>query len=349
MIFASTRWPRVHTRGYSASKQSSRGGNAVASDETPGFGGVGTSVDGHAFTRAATPKANDVAAAVTAWHLLALTMIAVALMAATPRAGNAESAQVSVGKSAALPTAPDDAAWSSAPVGRVPLVLQDMVEPRLLVASTPEVRVRALSDGAKIAFLLEWDDATADDVTMPAQFPDACAVQLPSTTSADVPAPQMGEPGRPVEISYWRASWQAMADGRADDVQAVHARSTVDHYPFEAEPLKKDPTAQQEMAKRYAPARNVGNTMAGPRSQPVEDLIAEGPGSLSPAPKSQSTGTGKRSAKGWSVMLARPLPAGFAPGTRTQVAFAVWDGSHTEVGARKMRSAWLPLSWGASK
>jgi hypothetical protein len=44
------------------------------------------------------------------------------------------------------------------------------------------------------------------------------------------------------------------------------------------------------MAARYAPARAVGNEMAGPRERPVEDLIAEGPGTLSPAASQNSTG-----------------------------------------------------------
>ena len=29
--------------------------------------------------------------------------------------------------------------------------------------------------------------------------------------------------------------------------------------------------------------------------------------------------------------------------TPTQIAFAVWEGSQQEVGARKMRSVWVPL------
>ena len=47
-----------------------------------------------------------------------------------------------------------------------------------------------------------------------AQFPDACAVQLPAKLEPTVPAPQMGEAGKTVEITYWRAAWQAVVDGR---------------------------------------------------------------------------------------------------------------------------------------
>jgi DMSO reductase family type II enzyme heme b subunit len=256
----------------------------------------------------------------------------------------AADAQVSVSHGATLPAAPTDAAWSAIAATRVPLIPQDMVEPRQLQATTPEVSVRALSDGTHIAFLLEWADVTLDDMAKPAQFTDACAVQLPGAAAADVPAPQMGEPGRQVEITYWRAAWQATIDGRPDTVAALYPGASIDHYPFEAAPLQKDPAAQQEMAKRYAPARAAGNEMAGPRQSAVEDLIAEGPGTLSPAAKQQSSGAGKRTATGWTVMLVRPLPASMAGGKRSQVAFAVWDGAHGEVGARKMRSVWVPIA-----
>ena len=243
-----------------------------------------------------------------------------------------------------LPSGPTDPAWNELPVHVAPLLLQDMVEPRQLAPTTREVRVRAASDGVKVAFRLEWTDATRDDRPGPARFADACAVQVPAKVERDVPAPQMGEAGRAVEISFWRASWQAVVDGRGDSIRDLYPNASVDHYPFEAASLEKDPQAKGEMALRYAPARALGNAMAGPRRNPVEDLIAEGPGSLSPARATQSSGKGERTPSGWSVVIARPIPAGLAPGTRSQVAFAVWEGSHQEGGSRKMRTGWIPMS-----
>jgi DMSO reductase family type II enzyme heme b subunit len=98
------------------------------------------------------------------------------------------------------------------------------------------------------------------------------------------------------------------------------------------------------MAKRYAPARALGNPMAGPRQSPVQDLVATGPGTLRPAEKMVSSGTGKATPNGWAVVIARPLPAGVRSGGRSQVAFAVWQGQKREAGARKMRTGWIPLS-----
>jgi DMSO reductase family type II enzyme heme b subunit len=220
---------------------------------------------------------------------------------------------------------------------------QDMVEPRQLRVSTREVRVRALSDGVRVAFRLEWSDATRDDMPMPAAFTDACAIQLPAAISADVPAPQMGEPDRSVEITLWRASWQATVDGRGDTIQDIHPNAVPDHYPFEAASLESGSDIQRAMQQRYAPARALDNPMSGPREQPVEDLIGHGPGTLAPAATTSSTGRGKRVADGWAVVVTRRLPEGLASGKRTQVAFAIWEGGSEEVGARKMRTGWAPL------
>jgi hypothetical protein len=246
-----------------------------------------------------------------------------------------------------LPNDPADAAWRKAPEYVAKLLPQDLVEPRLLKPSTETVRVRALSNGSEVAFRLEWNAPSPSHVSRAEKFPDACAVQLPSKIEPSVPAPQMGEPGRPVEITYWRATWQATVDGRGDSIRDIYPRATVDHYPFEAASLKEGSPAQHEMALRYAPARALGNSMAGPRTTPVQDLVAEGPGTISPAPNSENSGSrgcGKRTAEGWAVVIVRRLPAGLSANTPSQVAVAVWQGAEEEAGPRKMRTGWIPLT-----
>lgn len=259
------------------------------------------------------------------------------------------SSEVTAVPHATLATDPAAAVWNTVPEFRAPLQLQDMVEPRLVRASTPEIRVRAMTDGRQVAFRLAWPDATKDDLPGTGRFSDACAVQVPAVHAADVPAPQMGEPGRPVEISYWRAFWQAMVDGRPDTIQALYPGAAIDHYPFDAPPLVPGSPDQRAMADRYAPARALDNAMAGPRATPVQDLIGEGPSTLHPAAVQRSQGTGARTADGWAVVIARPLPDGGSATTRSQVAFAVWDGAGQEAGARKMRTGWIPFVLGAGR
>jgi hypothetical protein len=213
-----------------------------------------------------------------------------------------------------------------------------------MIPSTTELRAQAISDGDRLALRLAWTDPTDDNLPGEARFTDACAVQLPQVVEPGVPNPQMGETDHPVEITYWRASWQAVIEGRGDTIQDLYPNAWVDHYPFEAASLEPGSEPQREMEMRYAPARALGNPMEGPRERAVEDLIAAGPGSLTRADSTQSEGNGQRTAEGWEVVLTRPLPQGLAPGGRSVIAFAVWDGSLDEVGSRKMRTAWIPLS-----
>lgn len=244
----------------------------------------------------------------------------------------------------AAPDSPDDPAWDRAPEHVEKLLLQDLVEPRLMTASTPDVRVRAIAGPTEVAFRLEWDDASKDDLPGNGRFVDACAVQVPQKADSNAPDPQMGQEGKGVQIVYWRADWQATVDGRGTAIEDLYPNAAVDHYPFDATSLEKGSAAQGQMAKRYAPAEVAGNLRGGPRTSPVEDLVAEGPGSLSSGGTSSARGRGVRTATGWSVVIVRPRPDGLSPTSRTQVALAVWEGASKEAGARKMRSGWVGLS-----
>jgi hypothetical protein len=268
---------------------------------------------------------------------------AVALVSSGCRKQVVRTAEVVAIGARKLPFEPADAVWDSAPEHLAKLVLQDLVEPRLMKATTGEVMVRAVTAGFEIAFRLEWADAERSDVPGPARMCDACAVQVPQVIAKEPPAPQMGEEGKTVQVTYWRADWQASVNGRGDTIRDLYPNAQVDHYPFEAKPLENDPAAKKEMALRYAPARALGNIRSGPRSSPVEDLIAAGPGTLSPGPSLGSKGKGVHGEKGWSVVISRRLPEGLAPGQRTHMAVAIWQGSERESGSRKMRSGWIPL------
>ena len=272
-----------------------------------------------------------------------LLLLAVLVSVACQKAPPTSTAEVVVASRPSLPSDPNDSAWNDVPIHVAALIPQDLVEPRLLKPSTAEVRVRAITDGTRIAIRLDWTDATKDDLPGPARFSDACAVQFPAKLAAEMPAPQMGEKGKPVEITLWRAAWQAVVDGRGDTIKDIYPSAAVDHYPFQAASLEKGSPPQREMETRYSPARALGNRMSGPRERPVEDLMAEGPGTLTTVPPASSDGRGRRTDTGWSVLITRPLPEGLTPGRRSQAAFAVWQGVDQEAGARKMRTGWIPV------
>lgn len=275
---------------------------------------------------------------------VSLPAILLAVLAAPAcRREPARTTEVVAVPASEVPLDPAASAWDDAPEHVAKLILQDLVEPRLMEPSTGEVLVRALTNGTEIAFRLQWKDPQQNDLPGPGRFVDACAIQLPAKIEPEPPAPQMGEAGRPVEVTFWRADWQATVNGRGDTIRDIYPDAAIDHYPFRAPSLEEGSAVQKEMAQRYAPARALGNRRSGPRDSAVEDMIAEGPGTLAPAPSTRSRGQGVRTRDGWSVVFSRPVPAGLAPRARTQIAFAVWEGSHNEAGARKMRTGWIPL------
>ncbi|MEE9197765.1 MAG: ethylbenzene dehydrogenase-related protein [bacterium] len=258
---------------------------------------------------------------------------------ATPEA----AAEVVAFRRVVLPTDPGDVAWRKASMHVAPLIPQNLVAPRLMEPSTKEVRVQAMTDGNRVAFRLAWADSTQDDLPGAKRFTDACAVMLPQDAKAPVPSPMMGAAGTPVEITYWSAFWQAALDGRGDTIKDIYPGAAVGHYPFEAPSLKPGSKEQKAMAMRYAPARTLGNRRVGPRERPVEDLVAGGPGTITRAGTTKSNGYGSRTEEGWAVVISRPLTKGLRPGSQSHVQFAVWNGSHGEVGSRKMWSGWIPL------
>lgn len=283
-------------------------------------------------------------------HLrICLPVLLGAVLLAGCRKAPAPTNEVVAFRVGSVPSSPADEAWKQIPEHVAKLIPQDLVEPRLMKPSTPEVRVQAVTNGSEIVFRLRWTDAENNDLPGSSRPTDACAVQIPRNIAPNPPAPQMGEAGHQVDITFWRADWQAAVNGRGDTIRDIYPNAAIDHYPFEAAPLPPGSPEQKEMATRYAPAQALGNRRVGPREAPVESLVAEGPGTLAPGPQNGAKGQGVRIKDGWAVVIGRKIPEGLAPRVRTQIAFAVWQGSQQETGARKMRTGWIPLSLGEAK
>lgn len=239
---------------------------------------------------------------------------------------------------------PADPRWDGAPELLTKLLLQDQAPPKLEQPSVDALRVRALVDEKWISFRLEWSDDSPSELVASGQFGDMAAIQLPILAGADVPDGAMGQVGRPVRISLWRASRQHHLRTGVDPIAALYPNMVNDHYPAEAAG-----SHAQAMALLYAPARANHNSVAvGRADSPTEDLLAEGFGSLSPAPEQSSLGGGAHDGQRWRVVIARPLDAkegeALRLGVRTYAAFAVWQGAAGNVGSRKMRSVWVPLA-----
>lgn len=225
---------------------------------------------------------------------------------------------------------PTAAVWDTAQSMTVTLSPQQIAKP-FGGGAVRELHVRALHNGRLIAFLVEWADATKDqELAQTDKFGDGVAVQFPVDPKAN-PSPFMGDAQNAVNIWQWQAAWQRDIDeGGLADVERTY------------------PPYASEVPYGIYVGRDVGNW----RSQrdhktPVENLIAQGFGTLTHQELQHVLGKGIWENGRWKVVFVRALHTGlagdasFEAGQKSFVNFAVWDGSSGERGARKSVS----LNW----
>lgn len=244
-----------------------------------------------------------------------------------------------------------DPVWEGIAPQAQPLIKQFLIPPKPETLAVYEVEVRSIHDGKSIAFRLSWADATRDDGISVTAHSDACALQFPVKGKA-LPQYFMGQPGLPVHILHWKA-WRSrdVAEGR-QGVRTAYPNMTVDMYNFdypEKHPLTDKTDAEKDV---FLPARAAKNPVALGIKGTVEELVAEGYGGTMVAkPAERTYGESLWKDGRWTVLLRRPLAvddpksAAFAPGETIQIAFAVWEGSRRESGARKAVSpAWAEIA-----
>lgn len=249
----------------------------------------------------------------------------------------------------ALADDPYGDAWRAAPFVLVPMMPQQQTMPTLDTGTIPELVVQSMHDGKDIAWRLSWADTTPDGNVDVGRFTDSVAVQFPLDPGA---SPTMGHIGGKVQIIHWKALWQKDIDTHFQDVQDLHPNFWSDLYwfaegkwPFPIPEAFKDPASLQ-----WFVAQQAGNPLAAfSRTTPVEELVAEGFGTLTHQPDSASVARGVHKDGRWAVVIRRPLKtddpldAVLTAGTPTQIGFAVWDGSKDNVGGKKHWSNWTPL------
>lgn len=264
---------------------------------------------------------------------------------AAPAASGVVAGYVSAGLDEPAPMNP---IWDKAPEMEISLLTQDLTDPKLIEPTLSNIRVRALNDDRNLAFRIEWKDSTRDEVDTHKQFSDAVAVQLPPSAGGEVPDPTMGQAGRPVHIHLWKASYEREMNLGEWDLRQTFPNATVDHYPFEAGSGQE----KEALTEQYTAAVAAGNPLSSKRTSAVDDLTAQGFGTLTSMPQQSSKGWSDWRDGRWSVVISRPLSVsesagdGLKAGQNTFVAFAVWDGSRDQAGSRKMRTAWIPLRIG---
>jgi hypothetical protein len=241
----------------------------------------------------------------------------------------------------AVPRDPAAAAWRSAPALTVPLMQQYMVAPRLEPEGMiPSLVLRTLHNGREIGFLVSWSDTSRSDLEVMARFRDSVAVQLPVDPDGPVGV-VMGQPGRPVHLLHWRASWQRnVANG---------ARAVRDAFPNVVNDVAPEDVLKPDQARAFYPALMVGNALAARQhTSPVEELVAEGYGTITSQAQQRAEGRGVFTNGRWDVAIVVPMAGGenqanLHPGDTSRVALAVWEGAKGDRGARKQWADWIAL------
>lgn len=256
--------------------------------------------------RAAARRATKLAAVV-----LCLAVVAQVALVSVVTAG-----QQPVQSVERVPAQPDAGQWEDAPTREMSLEPQQMALPRG-GGSVDEITVQTVTNDSHVAFRLEWEDPTVDtNISEPGAYSDAGAVML---RGGSKPPIDMGSDSDPVNIWYWRSSWERSDADPGGDMYG---------YPHPDDETK--------------PGRAAGN----PLSQSTYDTYgqnyyARGYGSLSHAPEQPVAASAERTDGGWSVVFVRERETGgehdanFNEADQMYLAFAVWNGSADEVNGQK--------------
>jgi mono/diheme cytochrome c family protein len=242
-----------------------------------------------------------------------------------------EDNAIHVRKVEALPGDPIDPSWDSHDPVRVPLSPL-WPEPNQVYA----VAVSAVTDGRKLAVLLQWRDELPQTSAIRVQdFQDGATLQFSLTRNYGFLG--MGDIQNPVNLWSWKAGWQAEVEGRGSDEHTVYNSMHVDTY-FQPE-------------RQFNTARAAGNVISQPHKSSVEDANARGFGSFTSQPANQQnvSGRGLWHDGFWNVLFTRdltseePQDVRFSGNRPVPVAFAVWNGEQGDRNGRKLVSNWYQL------
>ncbi|KMP10357.1 nitrite oxidoreductase, gamma subunit (modular protein) [Candidatus Nitromaritima sp. SCGC AAA799-A02] len=201
-----------------------------------------------------------------------------------------------------------------------------------------QIKIRSVINEEAVAFRLEWEDPVPNRSSSRHQdFKDAVAMEfalgdvLLHKHGHNEPFFGMGNRGKVVNIWQWRADWQTEIETK-EKLEYATKGMDLDAMIFGGEVNPVD---------ALNPFRDV----------PVEEMNAEGFGTLTPQPQTKQNVLGKGVWKDgrWSVVFYRTLDSlnkwdkQFENDRPVLVAFAIWDGSHQDRNGRKVVSMWQRL------
>ncbi len=217
--------------------------------------------------------------------------------------------------------------------------------------------VKAIHDGFTIYFQITWSDPTKDIRTIAVQdFKDAAALMFPlgavEITPADHFSPRMGDREKPVNIWHWKADWaEDLYDkNKLVGVEVQYPNLEDDFYsnPYLSDHLHELITSS-EMLSGGCAANNLLSQPA--RGRTVEDLNAEGFGTLTTQEHQDVNGYSQYKNGVWTVIMYRSLTTSdrddvqFVPGGQSYFNVAIWNGSEKDRNGQKNISVqWHPIT-----
>lgn len=229
---------------------------------------------------------------------------------------------------------PVNAFWNDIPSHDVQLITLNARKNQI-----NRIRFQSVINDQEIAFRVVWDDPVANRTSSRHQdFKDAVALEfalgdvLLHTHGHNEPFFGMGNRAKPVNIWQWRADWQTEIETKKELEYATKGMDMdVLIFGGEVNPVES-----------LNPFRDV----------PIEELNAEGFGTLTPQPQTKQNILGKGVWKDgqWHVVFRRSLKSlnkwdvKFQNKQPILIAFAVWDGEYQDRNGRKMVSMWQRLN-----
>jgi mono/diheme cytochrome c family protein len=250
---------------------------------------------------------------------------------------------------------PNSSIWEKVSAIEVPLMLLWQRDEAIDL-----VKIKAIHNEQKIAFLLEWSDLKpAGRFTTLQDFTDGAAIMF--SLSQQTSLFTMGSKGKPVNIWYWRMDRQLDLK-KFQEIENVYPQMVADDYQFASKyyPKKKDfpgyisITPTNTHSSTFITGWGAGNYFSHPNPKSaIEDLYAEGFGTLTAqGPDEQNVkGSGVWVNGAWKVIFVRNLKSNephdvdLTPGVKAPVAFAVWDGNKEDRDGQKAVTTWYELDW----
>ncbi len=236
---------------------------------------------------------------------------------------------------------PSSSIWKSASPLEVPVAPQVMAKPRIYDSSVKTISVRVLHNSKDIAFLIEWQDKSSDTILDLDKFPDAVALEFPASVAKGKPHFGMGDNENPVNIWYWKSIWQIPEGQTVPSEVAARDKEYAPHF--------RTDEKTHVFVDDFLTGVLAGNPVSIRGRSSVENITAQGFGSATDNERENNpnlNGFGKWQSGRWAVVFKRTLNSqneydvSFREGGVTPVAFAVWNGSEMQAGARKAISTW---------